>query len=373
MGKPDSTEPVFRVHRWSHLLGGLIHRTAGLWVALGNLESRQLDEQLRQVSIDRPIYVTGLARAGSTVLLEFLAAHDGVACHRARDYPSVFTPIWWSHHVEQAGAPAAPPTERAHGDGILVTRESPEALEEMLWMHFFPTAHDPAAPSLLDARTAHPAFERFYRQHLRKLLWLRGGRRYLAKNNYLVTRLAYLARLFADLRLLIPVRHPIGHVASLLRQHRRFTRGVTAEPRALHHLRRTGHFEFGPDFRPIHTGRGDSPRRIAALCESDPPRGFARYWSQIYDHLHRQLDGDPALDAAALVVRFEDLCRAPRSQLQTIAAHAELEPSRAVVERFAARIRWPDYYDRGLSEADVDAIWQEAGPVAERFGYERDG
>jgi hypothetical protein len=369
MAEPDSTDPIFRVHRWTHWLGGLIERTAGLWVALGNLETRQLAERLRDVAIDRPIYVCSLARAGTTLLLEFLARHEGVVSHQGRDYPSLFTPAWWTEHVARQPRRAPEPVERAQGDGIVVTPESPEALEEILWMRFFPSAHDPAVSHLLDRATAQPAFERFYADHLRKLLWARNGRRYVAKNNYHLTRLAYLRRIWPDARFVIPVRHPVSHVASLLRQHRRFCQGVAEEPRAAAHLRRTGHFEFGPDFRPINVGDSPAAAEIARLVASDPVRGFARYWAQLFRFLTASTAADEALGQAALVLRFEDLCSAPRRTLERIEAHVGLAPDVALLREYADRIRLPSYYDRGLDEAEQATIWQECENTAAELGY----
>src|SRR4029077_17446890 len=99
-------------------------------------------------------------------------------------------------HIEAA--------QRTHRDGIFVTPESPEAMEEVLWMAFFPQIHKPEACNVLDRNTSNPSFEQFYRDHLRKLLLVRGGKRYVSKANYNVTRLEYLHRLFPDARFVIP-------------------------------------------------------------------------------------------------------------------------------------------------------------------------
>lgn len=55
-----------------HWLGGIAERYPKLLVRLGNLESRWLEEEVRDRPLDRPVYVTGLARSGTTVLLEKL-------------------------------------------------------------------------------------------------------------------------------------------------------------------------------------------------------------------------------------------------------------------------------------------------------------
>ena len=80
--------------------------------------------------------------SGTTILLELLAGRPGVATHRYRDFPPVFTPLFWNRAFAHIYRADAPPAERAHKDRILVTPDSPEAMEEVLWMRFFPDAHD---------------------------------------------------------------------------------------------------------------------------------------------------------------------------------------------------------------------------------------
>src|SRR3546814_20475820 len=100
----------------------------------------------------------------------------------------VHIPWLWNRFIDATAKGPAVPHERAHGDGIEVTAESPEAFEEVLWQTFFPHVHDPETSNVLGRNVSNPEFESFYRDHLRKLLWMRGGTRYLAKGNYDVTR-----------------------------------------------------------------------------------------------------------------------------------------------------------------------------------------
>src|SRR3546814_12563391 len=59
------------------------------------------------------------------------------------DLPFVFTPIFWNSFLARLPERRSAPAERAHGDGIVVTADSPEAFEEELWMAFFGQLHDP--------------------------------------------------------------------------------------------------------------------------------------------------------------------------------------------------------------------------------------
>lgn len=368
--EPSTDElPVadFSVARSSHLLSSLAQRFQGPLKRLGNLESRMLEDRLAPV--DRPIYVAGLARSGSTMLLEMLSWQREVVTHRYRDFPMVHIPVLWNRFLDYAAARPGSPRERAHRDGIMITRDSPEAFEEVLWMSFFPRLHDPVVSNVLDARTDNPAFETFYRDHLRKLVMLRGGRRYASKGNYNVTRLEYLLRMFPDARIVVPVRDPHWHIASLMKQHRLFLVGQRSHPRAVAHLRRAGHFEFGGDRRVIHTGDEAAVADVLTCWRRGREvEGWARYWRLIYDFVLERLDADPALARATLILPYESLCRQPSVTAQILFAHCGLAAEPELLSRARARIRFPDYYTPDLSDDDRNLITRLTGETVRRLG-----
>jgi hypothetical protein len=350
------------------LLGRLVHCHRDFFLRLGRLESSLLGPALSRVPLHMPVYVCGLARAGSTLLHEVVASYPRVVTHRLKDYPMVFTPCWWRRAT--AGVRPGPPRERAHRDGVMITTESPTALEEMLWMAFFPRCHDPSVSNVLGATNSHPAFEAFYRNHIRKLLLAEGATRYAAKANYHVSRLAYLARLFPDARFVIPVRSPAAHVASLMRQHQWFSQGQRRHRRALAYMQRSGHFEFGLDRRPLNLGDNEQTRQVlSAWAVGDEVRGLAQYWIAVYAHLAGLLAGDARVRAAALVVRFESLCRAPVETLRAVFAHCALPDAEGLIARHAPRIRLPNYYASPLSDADLRTIHEITGGTGKLWGY----
>jgi hypothetical protein len=364
----DKNSPFF-VPPLLDFLGGLVERYPGFWIRLGRLESNLLGEELGAVRVTMPVYVTGLARSGSTLLHEVIAAHPGVATHRAKDYPMVFTPYWWRRAT--AGIKPAPPRERAHRDRVLVGPDSPEALEEMLWMAFFPRCHDPSVSNLLGADSSHPAFEAFYRAHVRKLLLAEKAGRYAAKANYHVARLPYLVRLWAtDARFVLPVREPLGHIASLARQHDNFSRGQQGNRRALAFMRRSGHFEFGLDRRPMNLGDPEQVRAVRrAWAAGEEVRGWAHSWDMVYGHLARLLASDARVRAAATVVRFETLCESPAETIRAVLGHCGLADAEPVVARFAPGIRPPDYYRVPFSPSEISVIREITADTARRWGY----
>lgn len=338
-----------------------------LWRALGELEHDLLAGRLERIRIEAPVFVTGLARSGTTMMLTVLSQADGVATHRYRDFPFLFTPLAWNWFQDRMPAAPAAAVERPHRDRIRITKESPEAFEEPLWQAFFPWAHDPARCHVLDAATRDPGFEAFFASHLRKILWLRRGRRYLSKGNYNVARIAYLARLFPDARFVVPVREPLSHVRSLVEQHALFCRYAAADPRVPRYLAAAGHYEFGPQRRPIHL----DPARLGEVEEAwragDDWRGYARQWAQVYGYVER-LCADPSLAGRIHVVRYEDACARAEDTVAALLAFTGLSDESGRVMRAAAALCAPA--ERPASPDHAALVWSEVARVAARYGYE---
>ena len=356
---------------WLDRLGAFIERTGTFWQRLGGIESRVHADELDAVAIDRPIYVAGLARSGTTIALELIGSLPGVATHRYRDFPLLFTPLFWNRAFAHIYRGDEAPTERAHKDRILITPDSPEAMEEVLWMHFFKDAHASGHSQVLDRTTSHRAFERFYRDHIKKMLLVRGGRRYASKGNYNLSRLAYLQKISPDARFVCLVREPGWHIASLAKQHRLFVQEETRDARILKHMQRVGHFEFGLDRRAIDVGDGVAAEVERLWREGQEVRGWARYWASLHRFLLDQIERDPALASAVMVVRYEDLCSRPQATIEAVCAHVGLTLDSAQRDALVARISAPDYYRPEYSEQELRIIEEETGAAAARLGYGR--
>lgn len=358
-----------KVESWVDRLSGFLERHPRVALGLADMESRLLRDRLGEIDVVAPVYVTGLARSGSTILLELLARHAGFATHRYRDFPPVLSPVAWNWFVDRAGTARGEARERAHADGIEVTPESPEAFEEPVWMAFFPDLHEPGKDAVLDRRTSNPPFEAFYRDHIRKMLMVRGGERYLAKANYNITRIGYLLSLFPDARFVVPVREPVSHVASLMKQHELFCREGGIDPRVTRHMSRVGHFEFGLDRRAMPIDGNGEASLIAGLWEEGREiEGWAHSWAQVYGHLADRFNADPAVAEATLVVRYEDLCADPAATMREVLAHCRVKDE-TIAEHAAARVRAPDYYAPDFTPAETRLIATITAPVADRYGY----
>ncbi len=279
--------------------------------AVADIEDRMYAAALKEVVPRPPIFVTSLPRAGTTLLLDAIAALPGSAVHTYRNMPFILCPLLWrdiSKSFRKAGVARA----RAHGDGMEVGFDSPEAFEEVVWRAFWPRKYRDDRIELWYADDRDPEFEDFFRRHMRKLVFAHshgGVRRYVSKNNANIARIPLLRRLFPDARILVPFRDPFDQAASLLNQHRRFTQAHAEDPFAKYYMESIGHLEFGAAFTPIAFAN-----RPATEAAHELPF-WITYWTAAFTHLLAQVqDADPNV----YFVDFGRLCAAPERSLRAV-------------------------------------------------------
>jgi hypothetical protein len=361
----DFPAPMYFIAKMAHqfpILANLMNRT----------ESLVLRKQMADFEIDSPIYVTGMARAGTTITLEMLSQHPSVASHRYLHMVLPYTP-----HFIQLAANVLPlmksPVERLHKDRMLVTRDSPEAVEEIIWQRFFSSIVDESQSNILDSTSSNPDFEMFYREHLRKLLFNQNAARYAAKNNYNVSRMEYLKKMFPDVRFIIVVRNPFDHIASLAKQDMILRSLESADPRLLDWTKIIGHREFGSARIIINLGSSETVERIRRLWNSKDTyaRGWAVYWNAVYSFVQDKLESNTEIADASLVFRYEDLCESPEKIIDNIVKHVEIDAARfqPIKEHYKSRLTKPTYYRTEYTEQEQNDILQETEETASGFGY----
>lgn len=226
---------------------GMLRRMARLdqWIFRRTIEA---------MPATRPIFVTSLARGGTTALLNALDALPAVATHRYRDMPFVTAPLLWSKLGGGSRRKVATRL-RAHGDGLSISLDSPEAFDEVYWQLLWPEKYTRDKIILWSPEDQTPESTKFIATQFEKLVRLRGGpqsdRRYVSKNNANIARLSLLPEMFPDCEIIIPLRRPGPHAASLLRQHRNFLDLHARDAFAERYMRDIGHLEFGALHRPI--------------------------------------------------------------------------------------------------------------------------
>ena len=184
---------------------------------------------------DNHIFVSGLARSGTTILLNAIYESNEFASLSYQDMPFVLAPNLWSKL--SFNKKDIDLVERAHGDGIKVSPESPEAFEEVFWMTFDESDKD-----------THEKFKNYVQLINHKSQ----KKRYLSKNNQNIRRVEFISKIFPHSKILIPFRNPIQHAYSLLSQHKRFIEDSKRDKFISNYMKWIGHTEFGPNYIPIH-------------------------------------------------------------------------------------------------------------------------
>ena len=367
-GKRKSQHQSHQIGTMDNLMTQFATQNAGLMQRFGDFETKRLQSRLEQIEIDRPVFIAGLARSGTTIVLEKLASLSGVATHRYRDFPFIMTPVFWNRYLRIAGSKQQS-TERPHQDGIKITRDSPDAFEEPIWQHFFPNLHDPAHAHVLNTELSSPEFERFYRDHLQKILLLRSGQRYVSKGNYNLPRIEYLGRLFSDALFVVPIRHPFGHIQSLVRQQQLFCEYAKNDPNSPDYLRAVGHYEFGEQRQPINIGGNCAERTLAAWQDGDEALGYAIQWAETYRYVADLCAAHSELAHRIRIIRFEDLCAAPEAQFSSLLRFTALGTTNHA--GVLAEGIQPSRHTLSLTAEEQDACWHVVAEIADRYGYRR--
>ena len=82
----------FQVARWVDAVGGFVSSRHPPVDCARQLETRVMEDEISATAVERPIFISGLARAGSTILLEILAGHGDVVSTAIRTTRSCSRP-----------------------------------------------------------------------------------------------------------------------------------------------------------------------------------------------------------------------------------------------------------------------------------------
>ena len=318
-------------------------------IALADVEDSIFSQQLAGCKSDRPVFITALPRAGTTLLLECCANSPEFAAHRYRDMPFVLIPCLWNR-FSQTFQQQIESTERAHGDGMQISPDSHEALEEVVWKTFWKRHYHKDRIVPWDYEQ-NGEFNDFFDSHLRKIILLRrqnsvGSVRYVSKNNANIARTKTIRQLYPNSTIIVPFRHPLHHASSLLQQHLNFLQIHQADPFASEYMKAIGHYDFGQNLRPIDFD-GWLDRR-----ESKDTKSLAfwlEYWIASYKYLLQNTSSIHFLD-------YDRLCTNPVRELTTLAEILESCDRTALISS-ASKIRQPK--QRQIKTSDLPTFLQK--------------
>ena len=306
--------PYSRTDRMLHRLA--FHNPV-LQEMLADIESRFFAERWQGFQASSPVFVTSLPRAGTTILLEALHRLPGLAVHTYRDMPFLQTPVLWhrlSHFFQRRSAEQ----ERAHGDGLKVNEDSPEAFEEVLWKKFYSQKYAGTTLPLWQSSDINAEFTSYFRDHMKKIVSLRQPQqpvdgRYVSKNNANIARTGALQSMFPDGHIVTPFRNPVEHAISMWRQHQNFLSQHAAEPFVRDYMADIGHYEFGEVHKPIAMeGLG----AILGDMSAESTDYWLAYWICCFEHLSAQ--------QGINFVCYESLCSSPHDGIAKLVELLEI-------------------------------------------------
>ncbi len=226
------------------------------------------------------VFITGVARSGSTALLNALYASDDFASTTYQLMPFVLAP---SLSGVIAGIPktTVAATERRHCDSIMIDLDSAEALDGIFWNTFFPRDDHHLQPRKVDPLTLHQ-----YAMFIENILIHSGKSRYLSKMNQGIEWVASIAGYFECSVFLVPFRDPRQQATSLLNQHNNFTRLSRYESKYLGWLE---HHEFGA----TQLGFFENQEHAHPAFTPENFNYWLEQWNNAYSYLSQLADLHP--------------------------------------------------------------------------------
>lgn len=273
---------------------------------------------------DGAVYVCGLARSGTTMLLHILDKVDVFRSLTYRDMPFVLAPNLWKQMTRHSPRQSVL-AERAHGDGMHIDFDSPEGFEEVFWRTFGTQTSDSRCLGADEPSPEELATFADYRAIVANPRTDSANgilRRYLSKNNNNLLRLRSLCA-DSTATVLLVYRNPVATARSLHRQHQRFCAAQTEDRFTRTYMGWLAHHEFGLDHLPFCFA---VPEMDASLTPDDP-NYWLNYWNAVYCHILAQSD------LRLHLVNHDALCAEPVNTIEAILAVLDVQADTAVLAK----------------------------------------
>ncbi|MEO8670379.1 MAG: sulfotransferase [Tahibacter sp.] len=301
---------------------------AGRWVpwvdrALGLLEAPLANATLRGMP-DRPVFLIGAFRSGTTLVERILCRHPDVAsfCYFSNQF--VRAPIlaaWGIRMLARIGVLDLQPQGFIHNPKLPSNLFSSFECE-WIYSQCGRSLWDASDSIEMGAQFSHPAFERHLASLVRRHVWLFGKRRFVNKNPYNSLRVGFLGRVFPTARFVRVVRHPLATIASHLHTQRTLEDALTQVPDGRRIYRDGLHMDVLS--APAKTAHHAELLELEAL---DRSLALAAQWRDFQDAIDNVLELNPSLRTRVHEIRYEDLMADPRRSINDLLQQTELDAS----------------------------------------------
>ena len=257
---------------------------------------------------DNHLFISGLARSGTTALLEILNQSEEFISLTYSDLPFILSPSINSKLIKNKKKTEL--KERAHKDGIFVNNESPEALDEVFWKVFL--NDDFIKKDRLIVNSISGEILDKYKNYVERITYNNGQpKRYLSKNNNLVLRFESILKIYPNSTILIPFRDPLQHAISLLNQHLHFCELQNKDPFTLKFMNWLGHHEFGLNQKPFYLGNDRIFNELKNYTKEDI-NYWLLSWLNYYDFVSEKYN------SKCIFFCYESFCENPKNELMKL-------------------------------------------------------
>ena len=263
------------------------------------------------------VIVSGLARAGTTSLMNLLVQEPCFTSLSYAQMPFLLSPRTWQKWYKPSSKKVK---ERSHKDGIQISYQSSEALEEYFFKALLNDAY--LGKSTLKEHHLSPKECALYARYQRLIAG--PNQLYLAKNNNFLLRYRSVRKAFPNFLFALLFRHPLYQAASLLAMHKRYSQLQSQDPFVLEYMNWLGHHEFGQNHK-WFAFSGHTPPAT--------PKDTLDYWLEVWiNYYQKALEIE---DANTVFINYHELCQNPAAVLDNLSSKIGLEFSGEIAQGFS--------------------------------------
>lgn len=250
------------------------------------------------------VVVTGLARAGTTSVLNTAMPLGPFASLNYGNMPFLMAPNTWAKFYKPKKGKEV---ERSHGDGISIGLDSNEALEEYFYKVIFQDAY------IRENRLVqHQLTGEQYADVMKYQSIVRKAKSdvYIAKNNNFLLRYKSMREHNPDFIAIVMYRHPLYHAASLLEKHLQYVKMQEEDPFVLEYMNWLGHHEFGKNHLPFEFDGIDAHPGMNGYNDPTTLNYWLTVWLTVYSYAATIADRNTHF------VSYDDFCANPIEALR---------------------------------------------------------
>lgn len=249
------------------------------------------------------IFITGLARSGTTALLQFLDNTNKYGSLRYKYMPFILLPRIAKFYAEFFSSKDFIETERLHGDGLKISSKSPECLDEPFWKNMIYQDSNLFEKYLLPHNVSMET-ARAYAYLLDRYKRIENNKNLVIKNNNNHLRLLSLSKYFPNSNFMVVFRSPIAHATSLCSLHKRLLDLQKKDKFILEYMNMLGHWEFGDGMKPFIY----HPKQLEDLVSRNPIsiEYWVTQWIYTYEWILEELSINKNKNIK--LICYEELC-----------------------------------------------------------------